>query len=152
MTSPATIVVHGGAGRWTEHRERGRDACLRAARAGQSVLRDGGTAVDAAIAAVVVLEDDPACNAGTGAVLRSDGSVEHDASVMDGLTRTSGALGSLRGYKNPILIAEQVRSDGRFHLLVGDGAASFAKDHEAVRAESSGPTPAPAVDRGETVG
>jgi beta-aspartyl-peptidase (threonine type) len=102
---------------------------------------------------VVVLEDDPACNAGTGAVLRSDGTVEHDASVMDGLTRTSGALGSLRGYKNPILIAEQVRVDGRYHLLVGDGAATFARDHQALRAGADGRSASmPAVDRGETVG
>src|SRR3954466_4743394 len=58
--------------------------CGSAARAGFEILRAGGSALEAATAAVVVLEDDPQFNAGTGSALTADGDVECDASVMCG--------------------------------------------------------------------
>src|ERR1700677_4596969 len=122
MQGKATILVHAGAGSWAGNRDNAMAACIRAARSGQDVLRRSGSAVDAVLAAVVILEDDPSCNAGTGAVVTSDGWRELDACVMDGRTRSSGAVGALRGVKNPILIADDVRQDGRDHLLVGAGA------------------------------
>jgi beta-aspartyl-peptidase (threonine type) len=48
------------------------------------VLERGAASLDAAIAAVCVLEDNPLFNAGRGAVLTRDGAAELDASVMDG--------------------------------------------------------------------
>ena len=146
----AGIIVHAGAGGWTSGRlDEATAACVRAVRRSQEILQGGGTAVEAVLAAVVVLEDDPACNAGTGAVPAGDGAAELDACVMDGRSRTSGAVGALREFKNPVLVAEDVRRDGRYHLLVSEGAAAFAADH--------GWAPAPVVtrpgaDRGNTVG
>ena len=91
------------------------------------VLAAGGTALDAVIAAVRVVEDDPACNAGTGAVLTSRGTLELDACVMDGASLASGAVAVLPPFRHPIDIARAVLEDGRYHLLAGDGAAAFAR-------------------------
>ena len=63
------LIVHGGAGRYTDDRiGAARRGCERAVRAGLQVLADGGSALDASQAAVVVLEDDPTFNAGVGSV------------------------------------------------------------------------------------
>jgi beta-aspartyl-peptidase (threonine type) len=75
---------------------------LRAVEAGWRVLAAGGAALDAAIAAVALLEDDPAFNAGLGSVLTEDGEVELDASVMSGETLAAGAVGAVRGVRNPV--------------------------------------------------
>lgn len=79
------------------------------------------------IAAVRVVEDDPACNARTGAVLTSRGTLELDACVMDGASLASGSVAVLPPFRHPIEIARAVLEDGRYHLLVGDGAAAFAR-------------------------
>ena len=121
------VVVHGGASEWYAGTGPGRDACRRAAQAGMEALAAGGGALDAVIAAVHVVEDDPACNAGTGAVLTSRGTLELDACVMDGSSLRSGAVAVLPPFLHPIDIARAVLEDGRYHLLAGDGAAAFAR-------------------------
>ena len=121
------VVVHGGASEWYAGTDVGRAACQRAAHAGWEALARGGTALDAVIAAVRVVEDDPVCNAGTGAVLTSRGTLELDACVMDGASLASGAVAVLPPFRHPIDIARAVLEDGRYHLLVGDGAAAFAR-------------------------
>jgi beta-aspartyl-peptidase (threonine type) len=121
------VVVHGGASEWYAGTSVGREACQRAARAGFQALAGGGTALDAVIAAVRVVEDDPVCNAGTGAVLTSRGTLELDACVMDGTSRASGAVAVLPPFRHPVDIARAVLEDGRYHLLAGDGAAAFAR-------------------------
>lgn len=126
MPRHPVIIVHGGADEWPTGAEPGRVACRAAALAGMSILEAGGTALDAATAAVCVVEDDPACNAGTGAVLTNEGTLELDACVMDGSSLRSGAVASLPPFKHPVDIARAVLDDGRYHLLVGDGAARFA--------------------------
>lgn len=155
------VVVHGGASEWYAGTSLGRAACQRAATAGWEALTAGGSALDAVIAAVRVVEDDPACNAGTGAVLTSRGTLELDACVMDGASLASGAVAVLPAFRHPIDIARAVLEDGRYHLLVGDGAAAFARargfapsDPELMitaerRAEAEGRG---RFDRGNTVG
>jgi len=121
------VLVHGGAGDVPDaRRERHADGCRTAAQAGFAVLAAGGTALDAAIAAARVLEDDPVYNAGTGAALNEDGDVEHDAALMSGRGLRAGAVCSLRGFKNPVDVARAVLDDGRHVLLAADGAAAFA--------------------------
>ena len=77
------LIVHGGAGSWRpgsdEDALRGTTAAVAA---GRDILEAGGSALDAAVAASVVLEDNPIFNAGNGAVLNFDGFVEFDACVM----------------------------------------------------------------------
>lgn len=59
------IVVHGGAGRIFKEREEGsRSGVTRAALKGYSILKRGGSALDAVEEAVAVMEDDPHFNAG----------------------------------------------------------------------------------------
>lgn len=129
---PIAIVIHGGAGvinrtEMTPEREARYRAALEAARdAGYAVLERGGTSLDAVVAAVRVLEDDPMFNAGRGAVLNRDGDVELDASIMEGRTLRAGAVAGLRHVKNPIELARLVMEKSSHVMLVGAGAEEFA--------------------------
>src|SRR5687768_11632295 len=102
-----SILVHGGAGSTApdDRADVCQRGCLEAARAGYQVLLQGGSALDAVIAAAVILEDDPQFNAGLGAALTHTGTVELDASVMEGAMLKSGAVAAVRGVKNPVLLA-----------------------------------------------
>jgi beta-aspartyl-peptidase (threonine type) len=129
MQRPA-LVVHGGAGRRVaEHEAAAADGCERAATTGWEVLDRGGTAMDAVLAAVVQLEDDPIFNAGIGSALTADGWVEMDASVMDGERRTGAGVALLTTVRNPIRAAHALWRDGRHVLLAGTGAEAFARQH-----------------------
>jgi beta-aspartyl-peptidase (threonine type) len=125
-TRPA-IVIHGGA--WV------RDALVEpavidgvahAAQVGFDLLRKGGSALDAVEAAVVALEEDVHFNAGLGSCLTSEGTVEMDASIMDGATLGAGAVAIVRGVRNPIRLARRVMTDSGHLLLAGEGARRFA--------------------------
>jgi len=128
MTSRSTaIVVHGGAGRESPGERPARRAGVRrASEEGWRILAAGGSALDAAVAAVALLEDDPGFNAGLGSVLTSDGEVEMDASVMAGDTLAAGAVGAVRGVRNPVQVARAVLDEGREVLLVGPPARALA--------------------------
>jgi L-asparaginase / beta-aspartyl-peptidase len=124
-----SLIVHGGAGDLSD----GDDpdgalavaGCQAAARAGLAVLLGGGSALDAAVAAVVCLEDDPLFNAGTGSTLTIDGEVECDASLMAGDGR-AGAVACVRTVRNPVRLARLVMERTGHVLLVGVGAEEFA--------------------------
>ena len=127
----AAIVVHGGAGRVPTDRdrvERMRAGAAAGVEAGYAVLAEGGSALDAVEAAVVVLEDDPEFNAGRGAALTADGGVELDASVMEGTGRNAGAVACVEDVRNPVRAARAVLRDGHHVLLVGAAARAFAAD------------------------
>jgi len=124
--SPA-LVVHGGA--WSipvEQREAHRAGCATAAERGRDVLLRGGSALDAVEAAILVMEDDPTFDAGTGSVLVADGSVELDAGLMDGTSLKVGAVAAVKHIKNPISLARRVLEASEHHFLVGAGAEAFA--------------------------
>ena len=93
---------------------------------GAAILADGGSAVDAVKAAIVPLEDDPLFNAGRGAVFTWDGVNELDASIMDGRDRSAGAVTGVTSIKNPILLADAVRTQSDHVFLMGEGAEAFA--------------------------
>jgi L-asparaginase / beta-aspartyl-peptidase len=125
--SPA-IIVHGGAGPIKDDSLPARlEGCKAAAVAGWTILQQGGAALDAAEAAVVVLEDNPLFNAGTGSTLNSLGQVEMDAAIMEGDSLRAGAVAAVSGIKNPIKLARRVMEDGRHIILAGDGAVIFAR-------------------------
>jgi isoaspartyl peptidase/L-asparaginase-like protein (Ntn-hydrolase superfamily) len=92
-----------------------------------TVLRDGGSALDAVIAAVLVLEDDEQFNAGRGAALTATGGVEHDAAVADGATRRAGAVTCVSGIRNPVLAARAVLERTPHILMSGTGAHALAR-------------------------
>jgi L-asparaginase / beta-aspartyl-peptidase len=121
------IVVHGGAGADpTDGRDEVRAGMRAAVAAGWQGLSAGGAALDAVEAAVRVLEDHPRFNAGRGSVLTTAGTVEMDASIMDGDRLRCGAVGAVSRMANPVTLARRVLEDGRHVLLVGEGAHAFA--------------------------
>ena len=127
------IAIHGGAGTLSRKnmspaRENDYVAGLGAALdAGHAVLAGGASSLDATIAAVRVLEDNPLFNAGRGAVLNADGTAELDASVMDGRTLGAGAVTGLQHVRNPIELARLVMDKSPHVMLVGAGAEEFAR-------------------------
>jgi len=123
-----TLALHAGA--WNipadeddDHRA-GMSAALDA---GWRTLRAGGSAVDACVATVLAMEDDPRLNAGIGASLNADGVVQLDAGIIDGRTLHSGAVTAVSRVPNPIAVARQVL-DSPHLLLAGEGAERFAHD------------------------
>jgi len=120
------LIVHGGAGAphpdEYDHRQ---SAVGRALDAGWEALAEG--ALEAVVAAVRSLEDEPALNAGIGASLNRDGDVELDAGLMEGTTLRAGAVGAVRDVRHPVDLARAVMEDGRHVLIVGQGAAEFAR-------------------------
>jgi beta-aspartyl-peptidase (threonine type) len=133
MNHPYALAVHGGAGTirrasLTAEREAAYHSGLRRALlAGRDILAGGGPALDAVIAAVVVLEDDSLFNAGRGAVYTASGTHEMDAAVMDGRGREAGAVAGICGPRNPVLAARAVMERSPHVLLVGDGALKFCR-------------------------
>jgi len=128
MQFQPSIIVHGGAGPIKDDSLAARlDGCKAAALAGWDILCAGGSAVDAAEAAVVVLEDNPLFNAGTGSTLNSLGQVEMDAAIMAGGALRAGAVAAVQRIKNPIKLARRVLEDGRHVLIAGEGASLFAR-------------------------
>ncbi|MBN2972830.1 isoaspartyl peptidase/L-asparaginase [Roseomonas aeriglobus] len=128
------IAVHGGAGiiprgQLTPEQDAAARAGLNAALdAGQAILAAGGSALDAVEAAVRVLEDDPAFNAGRGAVFTYEGTQELDAAIMDGRTRAAGAVAGVTATKNPVRLARAVMDHSPHVLLAGSGADAFSRD------------------------
>lgn len=122
------IIVHGGAGLIPPDRyAAAREGCRAAAEAGWRILAAGGSALDAVEAAITTLENDPGFNAGTGAVLTSDGRVQLDCGVMDGASLNVGAVAGVEHIKNPIQVARAVLTSPHV-LLVGAGAEEFARE------------------------
>ncbi|KAG5054688.1 hypothetical protein GLYMA_03G096900v4 [Glycine max] len=136
------VAVHVGAGYHSPSNDKAlRSAMNRACLAAASVLSNGsGTRLDAVVAAIQVLEDDPCTNAGRGSNLTEDGGVECDASVIDGKSGAFGAVGAVAGVRNAIQIAallakEQMMGSpllGRIPpiFLVGEGACKWAKSKD----------------------
>jgi beta-aspartyl-peptidase (threonine type) len=128
MTSrvPA-LIVHGGAGADPGGREELRGGMRDAVGAGWRALAAGGTSLDAVEAAVRSLEDHPRFNAGRGSVLTSTGTVETDASIMEGDGLRNGAVAAVSGVRNPITLARRILEEGRHSFFVGDGALARAR-------------------------
>lgn len=125
----SAIIVHGGAGLVPEDRHaRLREGVRRAAEVGDAILVAGGSALDAVTAAVRVLEDDPEYNAGTGSALTRDGTVETDASIMDGATQRVGAVAAVPDLGNAIALARAVLDANEHVMLAGPAAWTFAAD------------------------
>ena len=98
-------------------------------RAGQKVLAEGGSALDAVSVAVELLEDCPLFNAGHGAVFTHDETHELDAMVMDGATLRAGAVACVSRIRRPVRAARAVMEHSAPVLLVGPGAEAFAAEH-----------------------
>ncbi len=127
-----TLVIHGGAGNITPAimnatQEAEYTAALHESlKAGNSILKNGGTATDAVIAAICSMEDNPLFNAGRGAVFTKKGLNEMDAAIMDGSNLAAGAVAGVRNIKNPIRLASEVMLHSGHVFLANEGASEFA--------------------------
>jgi beta-aspartyl-peptidase (threonine type) len=132
------IIVHGGAGDVAALRLDGQiEGCHRAAQRGKELLDAGASALDAVAQAMMLLEDDPRFNAATGGALTCEGTLELDASIMEGERLRAGAVCSLSPFKNPIAIARAVLDEGRHVLYAASGAAAFARGHGFQEADAA---------------
>ena len=145
-TSPAypiAIALHGGASNIknmhlsTEQEAAYTLALNTALDTGYTILKRGGSSMEAATRVVAQLEDCPLFNAGKGAVLSHDGTVQMDAAVMDGATMRCGAVAGVGHIKNPVLAAQKVMEKSGFVMLSEEGAEEFARLNGLEMADSS---------------
>ena len=135
---PHSIAIHGGAGLTCpsdlgiDRENLARIALAKAIEVGNRILEQGGTAMEACIAAVSILEDDPRFNAGKGSVLASDGTVRMDASVMDGATGEAGAACGIEGVRYPAKLAQKIMTQTPHVMLYGSDAMSFAQEEKMI--------------------
>jgi beta-aspartyl-peptidase (threonine type) len=129
-----SIIIHGGAGYITkenlspEKEAEYQEKLEEAIRVGYTILKNGGTSLDAVQKTINILEDSPLFNAGRGAVFTYAGDNEHDASIMDGKTLNAGASAGTKTIKNPINLARAVMEKSPHVMLSGSGAEEFAKE------------------------
>jgi L-asparaginase / beta-aspartyl-peptidase len=129
---PLALAVHAGAGSIArgdiplQVEKLYREQLAAAANGGYAVLKRGGTSLEAVETVITALEDSPLFNAGKGAVFADDGSIELDASLMEGATRRCGAVASVKHIKNPISLARLVMERSNHVLMVSTGAEDFA--------------------------
>jgi len=103
---------------------------LRATERAMEIMLQGGDPLDAVVAGVNIVEEDPNdTSVGYGGIPNEDGVVELDASVMYGPTHKAGAVASLRNIKTPSKVARLVMERSGHVLLVGEGALKFARAH-----------------------
>jgi N4-(beta-N-acetylglucosaminyl)-L-asparaginase len=103
---------------------------LQATAKAMQLLQEGKDALDAVIAGVNIVEDDPNDNSvGYGGLPNEDGVVELDASVMHGPTGRGGCVASLRNIRHPSRVARAVMERSDHVLMVGEGALRFARAH-----------------------
>ncbi len=127
-----TIVIHGGAGTilkedMTPQLESAyQEGLQQALNISYAVLQEGGTAVNAVKAALVLLEDNILFNAGRGSVFTKKGVQEMDAAIMDGIDLSAGAVAGIRNVRNPIELATEVMRNSNHVFLSGKGANDFA--------------------------
>jgi beta-aspartyl-peptidase (threonine type) len=126
------LVIHGGAGSERiahddpAHEAHARAGLEEALAAGAAILERGESAVDAVEAAARLLEENPCFNAGRGSVLTEQGEVELDAAIMDGRTRTAGAVSGIKTTRAPISLARRLMERGPHVFLAGTAADRFA--------------------------
>ncbi|WP_343631738.1 isoaspartyl peptidase/L-asparaginase [Fluviicola sp.] len=126
------IVVHGGAGPDSEfilkHIPEYEKGLSDAVEAGYSILKKGGSALDAVEAAIISLENNKYFNAGRGSAITAAGNVEMCASMMDGKEKKAGATAIINNIKNPISFAKELLKDGSLMYMGGAEATETAKD------------------------
>jgi len=125
------IAVHGGAGvdpNLPHHRqEEAKNLLTRCLNLGISALRSNHSAIDVVELVVRELETDPLFNSGRGSALAANGTVEMEASIMDGNGRRCGAVSGLNTVKNPVSLARLVMDKSPHSYLAFSGAEDFAR-------------------------
>ena len=131
--SKYAIAIHGGAGTilkstMTPEKEVAYTQAMQdAINAGETILKNGGAALDAVELAIVSLENNPLFNAGKCSVFTKTGKHEMDACIMNGKDLTAGAVAGVSNIKNPISLSRAVMEKSEHVFLAGLGALDFAK-------------------------
>src|SRR5215471_72781 len=129
MSSPV-LLIHGGAWAMPDDAVPAHETGIaNALAAGYSLLESGASAVDAVEAAVAVMEDDEAFDAGRGSFLTRDGRVQLDALLMNGANLRTGGVACVERIQNPIHAARLVLDRSPHVYFVGVGAERFASQH-----------------------
>ncbi len=127
------IVIHGGAGTiLKKNMAPGKEAAYiekmqEAMAAGEAILKNGGSSLDAVEATIHIMEDSPLFNAGKGAVYTEAGENEMDASIMDGSNLMAGAVAGVKTIKHPISAARLVMENSKHVMMAREGAEIFAE-------------------------
>lgn len=96
---------------------------------GMAILKSGGDPLDAVLAVVTKVEDDPNDDSvGYGGLPNEEGVVQLDACVMHGPTGRCGAVGAIEKIKNPSLVAKTIMEKTNHIFIVGPGALKYAED------------------------
>ena len=133
MVKPV-IVIHGGA--WDipdDQVDENLKGIEEAVKKGWETLAEGGSALDAVVAAVNSMEDDPIFDAGIGSVLTEDGKIEMDALIMEGENLGAGAVAGLTDVRYPIKLARLVMEKTPHVLMIGEGARRLAEEFKVER-------------------
>lgn len=125
------LIIHGGFfsefSQSIETKKAKQDALARIVKQSYEYLKTN-SAMDTAVYAVSLLEDDELFNAGTGSMIQSDGKIRMSASLMDGHTMKMSGVINLEATKNPIQVARILQSE-QDRILAGEGAIDFARKH-----------------------
>ena len=127
------IAIHGGAGiilkgdLSIEKEKLIREKLDEAISHGYEILKSTGSSTDAVVETIKILENSPLFNAGKGAVFTNQGTIEHDASIMNGETLNAGASTGTMHIKNPITLAHSIMTSSEHVFLSREGAEEFAK-------------------------
>jgi beta-aspartyl-peptidase (threonine type) len=133
-TGTYTLVIHGGAGNITpanlpaEKASQFEAKLKEVLKHGDSILKAGGTSLDAVESCVRMMEDCPLFNAGKGAVFNAEGKNELDAAIMEGKTGMAGTVAGVTTIRNPITAARAVMEKSEHVMLTGKGAETFAAE------------------------
>src|SRR4051794_28138170 len=101
------------------------------------LLAAGRLALDAIEQGIRLIEADPSVRTvGRGGWPNLLCEMELDACMMDGSTLRSGAVGALQGYLHPVSVAREMMRRLPHELLVGQGAARFAREIGAEPADN----------------
>ncbi|AES62108.2 putative asparaginase [Medicago truncatula] len=126
------IAVHGGAGvdpnLPPQRQEEAKQLLTHCLNIGIFALRSNGSAVDVVELVVRELETNPLFNSGRGSALTAKGTVEMEASIMDGTKRRCGAVSGVTTVKNPVSLARLVMEKSPHSYLGFSGAEEFARD------------------------
>lgn len=120
------LVIHGGVG--YNANEKQKEAMVSILKKGHLQLKGGASSQDVVQYAVEQMEDSGLFNAGKGGTRTNKGTVELDASIMDGKTMEAGAVGGVKDVKNPIRLARMVKDKTKHVFMVGEGASEKAKE------------------------
>jgi beta-aspartyl-peptidase (threonine type) len=121
-----TLLIHGGVGYHANEKQK--EVMVNILKKGHEELKAGKAAIDVVQTAIETYENSGLFNTGKGAVRTSQGTVELDASIMDGKTMAAGAVGSVKDVKNPIRLARMIKDKTKHLFIVGEGASAKAKE------------------------